>query len=160
LWVFSKSFYGFFDFKDVKLNPNELRRQGWIPTVLYGHGEPKPGVVAEKSFLAAMHNKAGRNALFTIKIGSENTLGIIKEIQRHITSHKPIHIDFQRINEKEKIEVNVSVHVIGEAPGVKNSGGILELIQREIRINCLPNDIPTSIDVDVSKLELGHGVKV
>jgi large subunit ribosomal protein L25 len=116
--------------------------------------------VNSKIFRAATHTKAGVNALFTLKFGSESTLGVIKEIQRHIIKHNPIHVDFQRINVKEKLELSVPTHPVGESPGVKNSGGILEHITREVRVRCLPDDIPVSIDIDVSKLELGHGVKV
>lgn len=146
--------------KDVKRNLNQLRKEGWVPGVLYGHGEPTPIAIDLKHFKKAIQTKAGINALFTVKVGKEAALGVIKEIQRDLLKHHPIHVDIQRINLKEKLEMNVSVHVVGEAPGVKNSGGILETIQREIRVRCLPDDIPATIDVDVSKLELGHGIKV
>jgi large subunit ribosomal protein L25 len=61
---------------------------------------------------------------------------------------------------KEKIEMMIGTHTVGEAPGVKNSGGILEHITREVRVRCLPDDIPASIDIDISHLEVGHGIKV
>jgi large subunit ribosomal protein L25 len=145
---------------NVKRNLNQLRTDGWIPAVVYGHGKPVQVAVNSKIFRAATHTKAGVNALFTLKFGSESTLGVIKEIQRHIIKHNPIHVDFQRINVKEKLELSVPTHPVGESPGVKNSGGILEHITREVRIRCLPDDIPVSIDIDVSHLEVGHGVKV
>ena len=144
----------------VKRNLSQLRQEGWIPGVLYGHGEPVAIAVNDRDLTKAMSTKAGRNALFTIKLGAENALGIVKEVQRHIISHKPIHVDFQRINVKEKIDVNVPVHSAGEAPGVKNDGGILELITREVRVRCLPDDIPASLDVDVSKLGLGQAIRL
>lgn len=143
-----------------KRNLTQLRTDGWIPGVLYGHGKPVQVAVSSKTFRAATHTKAGVNALFTLKFGGESTLAVIKEIQRHIIKHYPIHVDFQRINVKEKLEISVPTHPVGDSPGVKNSGGILEHITREIRIRCLPDDIPVSIDIDVSHLEVGHGVKV
>lgn len=143
-----------------KRNLTQLRNEGWIPAILYGHGEPVQVAVESKTFRAATHTKAGINALFTLKVGKESALGVIKEIQRHIIKHNPIHVDFQRINAKEQLEINVPTHPVGDSPGVKNSGGILEHITREIRIRCLPDDIPASIDIDVSHLEVGHGIKV
>lgn len=146
--------------KNQNRNLSQIRNEGWIPGVLYGHGKPLSVVVDSKKFRAATKTKAGTNALFTLKLGQESTLGVIKEIQRHILKHNPIHVDFQRINLKEKLEISVPAHTVGEAPGVKNSGGILEFITREIRIRCLPDDIPASIDIDVSHLELGHSIKI
>lgn len=143
-----------------KRNLNQLRSEGWIPAIVYGHGQPVQAAVESKLFKKAVHTKAGVNALFTLKVGSETTLGVIKEIQRHIIKHYPIHVDFQRINVKEKLEISVPTHTVGESPGVKNAGGILEHITREVRIRCLPDDIPASIDIDVSHLEVGHGIKV
>ncbi len=141
-------------------NLNQLRSQGWIPAVIYGHGNPESVAIEARAFQKAIHTKAGTNALFTIKLGEKKSLSVIKEIQRHILSHQPIHIDFQRVDVKQKLEVNVPTKIVGEAPGVKGSGGILEHITREIRVRCLPSDIPAAIDVDVSRHEHGHGIKV
>lgn len=146
--------------KDKKRNLNQLRGEGWIPATLYGNGEPAQVAVNDRVFSKAIHTKAGTNALFTVKFGSESSLAVIKEVQRDILKHNPIHVDFKRVNMKEKLTINVPTHTIGDAPGVKNSGGILEHITREIRVKCLPDDIPASIDIDVTKLELGHGIKV
>jgi large subunit ribosomal protein L25 len=139
---------------------NQLRREGLIPGVLYGHGDPVKIIVDAKTFHKATHGGAGTNALYTVKLGSQKDLSVIKEVQRDIITRKPIHIDFQRINIKEKLEMTIPVHTHGEAPGVKVSQGILQHIQREIRIKCLPDDIPGSIDIDISKLELHHSIKV
>jgi large subunit ribosomal protein L25 len=147
--------------KNTSHNLSQLRNEGWIPGTIYGHGDAVSiAVSARKLEKAVTGSKAGLNSLFTVKAPNETTLAVIKEVQRHFLRQNVIHVDFQRINEKEKLEVNVPAHPVGEAPGVKNSGGILEHITREIRVKCLPNDIPATIDIDVSKLELGHGVKV
>ncbi len=146
--------------KEKQGNLNQLRKEGWIPGNLYGNGKPVNIAIDAKTFAKAIHTKAGANALFNVKYGSETSLSVIKEVQRHIWKHHPIHVDLQRINMKEKLTLNIPVHITGEAPGVKNSGGILEHITREIRVKCLPDDIPATIEVDVSQLELGHGVKV
>ncbi|MCG3205398.1 MAG: 50S ribosomal protein L25 [Elusimicrobia bacterium] len=146
--------------KNTKKNLTQLRQEGWIPGSLYGNGKPVEIAIDAKTFGKAIHTKAGTNALFNVKFGTETSLSVIKEVQRHVLKHNPIHVDFQRINTKEKLSLNIPTHVVGEAPGVKNSGGILEHITREVRVRCLPEDIPVSIDIDVSKLELGHGIKV
>lgn len=146
--------------KDKKRNLNQLRSEGWIPGNLYGNGKPVDIAIEAKTFNKAIHTKAGANALFNVKYGSETSLSVIKEVQRHVWKHYPLHVDLQRINMKEKLTINIPTHIVGEAPGVKNSGGILEHITREVRVKCLPDDIPVSIDIDVTKLELGQGVKV
>ncbi len=146
--------------KDKNRNLTQLRSEGWIPGTLYGHGKPVDIAVDQKQFSKAIHTKAGTNALFTVKYGSESSLAVIKEIQRHILKHNPIHVDLMRIDTKAKLSVSVPTHISGEAPGVKNGGGILEHITREVRVRCLPDDIPVEISVDVTKLELGHGIKV
>ncbi|MBV9079662.1 MAG: 50S ribosomal protein L25 [Elusimicrobia bacterium] len=145
----------------VKRNLSQLRAEGWIPGTLYGHGEAQDVAVNHRTLQKALHgNKAGLNALFTLKTPSETTLAVIKELQRHYLRQTPIHIDFQRINVKEKLDVSVPSHVIGESPGVKNDGGVLEQITREIRVRCLPDDIPATIDINVSQLGLGQAIKV
>lgn len=146
--------------KKAQLGVNQMRRSGLIPGVIYGHGDPVKIIVDAKTFNKAIHGSAGTNALFTVKLGSKKDLSVIKEVQRDIFTRQPIHVDFQRINIKEKLEVTVAIHVQGEAPGVKVSHGILQYVTREVRIRCLPDDIPASIDVDVSKLELHHSIRV
>jgi len=146
--------------KTAAVGVNQLRKSGLIPGVIYGHGDPLKIAVDAKTFNKAIHGSAGTNALFTVKLGSKKDLSIIKEVQRDIFTRQPIHVDFLRINLKEKLEVTVPIHLHGEAPGVKLSHGILQQITREVRIRCLPDDIPALIDLDVSKLELHHSIKV
>jgi len=147
--------------KDKVRNLGELRREGWIPGTLYGHGDAVSISVNLRTLEKAVHSsKAGLNSLFNVTAPGEKTLAVIKEVQRHYLRQTAIHIDFQRISLKEKLEVAVPTHPTGESPGVKNSGGVLEHITREIRVRCLPDDIPASIDVDVTVLELGDGIKV
>ncbi len=147
--------------KTVTRNLSQLRKEGWIPGTLYGHGEPVSIAVSYRTLEKAVHStKAGLNALFNVKAPGETTVAVIKEVQRHYLRQNPLHVDFLRINMNEKLEVTVPVHAVGDSPGVKNSGGILEFITREIRVKCLPDDIPASIDVDATKLELGDEVKV
>ena len=147
--------------KNVTRSVAQLRLEGWIPATIYGQGNPASIAVNYRTIEKAIHSsKAGHNALFTIKAPGETSVAVIKEIQRDVLRHNAIHIDFQRIDLKKKLELAVPTHTVGEATGVKNSGGVLEHITREVRVKCLPDDIPSSIDIDVTALEVGHGVKV
>ncbi len=137
-----------------------VRAGGRVPGVFYGHSEkPLALSVVEKSF-GEMLASGGANVLVTLKFGDMSKTAIVKDIQRDVLTQRPIHIDFQAISMKEKIEVNVPVHILGIAPGVKLSGGILEHIIRELKVSCLPGDIPQAVNADVSALEIGDGISV
>ena len=146
---------------DTKGAIKTMRRQGRVPAVAYGaHESPLAVSVDEKSLQSVLHSERGRNALMTLKVADETYPVLIKEIQRDAITRAILHVDFHRISLKQKIEASVPVHVKGEAPGVKLSGGVLEHIIRDIRVRCLPADIPPSLDVDVSTLQIGQSIRV
>jgi large subunit ribosomal protein L25 len=95
-----------------------------------------------------------------LKVGGKAETVLLKELQRDFLTHAVIHADFQRISMTDKLEVNVPLHITGEAPGVKLGGGILEHVLREVRVSCLPSDIPDGLNVDVSRLQLNQGLKI
>lgn len=137
-----------------------MRRQGRVPGVAYGDNEgPVTLSVDERSLQAALRSERGRNALITLQIDGGSHAVLVKDLQRHPITRAFRHVDFQRVSLKKKIETLVPVHTKGEAPGVKVGGGILEHVVREIRVRCLPSDIPASLDVDVSALQIGQGFK-
>src|ERR1700690_3336115 len=104
-----------------------MRTKGRIPGVAYGDKEkPVTLTIDEKSVQTILHSKGGRNALISLKIGGASHAVLIKEIQRHPITRALWHVDFQRISLKKKIETKVPLSVIGEAPGVKVGGGVLE----------------------------------
>jgi large subunit ribosomal protein L25 len=138
-----------------------LKKEGKIPAVLYGGKEKSVALsVDAKKFEKMLQTEKSSAMLVNLKIGAESKTAIIKDIQRDIISQRPIHIDFQAISLTDTIEVGVHLHIQGEAPGVKLGGGILEHIIRDVRVKCLPTDIPKVINVDVSKLEIGHALYV
>jgi large subunit ribosomal protein L25 len=138
-----------------------LKREGRIPAILYGAKEKSVALSVDgKKFEKALASEQSSNLLVNLKFGSESKTAIVKEIQRDIISQKPIHIDFQSISLKDKIEVSVHLHITGEAPGVKLGGGILEHIIRDVKVKCLPTDIPKAINIDVSKMEINQAVYV
>jgi large subunit ribosomal protein L25 len=138
-----------------------LRAKGMVPAIFYGHEEKNISMAVDaRQFDLLLRSGSGSNTLLNLKMGDVAKTAIIKEIQRDVITQKPIHIDFLAVSLKEKIEVNVPLHIVGIAPGVKLGGGILEHILREVRVLCLPQDIPAAINVDVSALEINQGFAV
>ena len=152
--------------KRSTIGKNEARREralGKIPAVVYGSKKPTvPVSVDRKALTDAFRGGGGENAIFLLKLaGTEQARHVmIKELQRDPVSRKALHIDFVRIEMTEKIRVKVSVEVVGVASGVKNEGGILDFVTREIEIECLPGNIPKHIPVDVTALAIGDAVRV
>ncbi len=146
--------------KGTKKVLSTLRAESRIPAVVYG-GEKAPISVAlsEKEFMAA-RRKGGANAILRLKHAKGEETVVVKELQRHPVTDRPVHADFQRISLTQKIEAKVPLNIVGEAPGVKTSGGMMSIDMRELRIKALPTAIPQHIDIDVSKLELHQGIAV
>jgi len=139
---------------------SQLRRDGKVPAVAYGDNEPSITLtVNEKSLQSAIHSERGRNALITLKIGTSSHAVLVKALDRHPITRAIRHVDLQRVSLKKKFEAMVPIHVKGEAPGVKLGGGILEHVLREIRVRCLPTDIPAEFIADVSALQINTGLK-
>lgn len=146
--------------KGTKKELSGLRSTRMIPAVVYGGDKPPVSVVVSEKDLTKATKSGGANAILHLKHAKGEDTVILKVMQRHAVSLAPIHADFQRISLKEKIEVKVPIHVVGEAPGVKLHGGILEHVLRELRVRALPTAIPQKIDIDVSSLELNQNVLV
>lgn len=136
-----------------------LRAAGRVPAVIYGlEDKPVSISVDSKEILAVYKNDA--NAVITLKHDGKEDTVIIKSIQRHPVTNKFHHLDFQRISLTEKVEVKVPVKLVGEAPGVKLQGGLLEHNLRELLVFSLPMDIPHEIEVDISKLNINESIRV
>jgi large subunit ribosomal protein L25 len=139
----------------------KARASGHIPAVLYGHGEtPIPVSVQAREFDLALRGHAGGNPIVNLSVAGGDYTALIRAVQYHPVSHDILHLDFQHISLTETIEVKVGVHLTGLAIGVKDGGGILETILRDIEVRCLPTAIPSSIEVDVSHLNIGDSVHV
>jgi large subunit ribosomal protein L25 len=146
-----------------KNEARRTRREGRVPAVLYG-GDGKqatPIAVAPKALLKILHSESGQNTLIALKLaGAGDTRVLVKDFQLDPVTHEVLHADFYRIAMDRMLQVTIPVTVHGEPKGVKQQGGVLEFIRREIVIECLPADIPESVDVDVSELMLHQGVRV
>jgi large subunit ribosomal protein L25 len=137
-----------------------LRRSGQVPGVLYGGaGEPVPFAVAERTL---RHALAAKGAVLELSIdGAAGTPAVLKDSQRHPVRGEIMHIDLLRVDLNVAIEATVPVVLINDekAPGIVE-GGILEHVTRELRIEALPNDIPESIEVDVSRMEMNATIQL
>jgi large subunit ribosomal protein L25 len=147
-----------------KGSARQARMRGLVPAVLYGEGEePRPLLVDYKEFYTVIHTTAGENVILDLKVegsGREACKAIVREIQWHPVRRDILHIDFQHISMTKEITVDVHVEVEGESVGVKTKGGILELILREVEVECLPANIPDKIVVDVTNLDVGDSLQV
>lgn len=139
----------------------KARAAGQIPGVIYGHGEtPRAVTIDGREFSTAMRSHKGGNAIVNLKVGDGEYTALVRDAQIDPLSRAILHLDFQHISLTETIEVEVPVHPVGLALGVKDGGGILELITRQLEVRCLPTAIPQGIDIDVSALEIGGSIHV
>ncbi len=148
---------------------NEARRTraaGLIPAVLYGgtvaDGKPvaRPISVDPKTLMNIMHSESGVNTLIGLSLGDEDVRVLVKEYQLDPITHRLLHVDFFRVAMDRVLTVKVPVTVKGEAKGVKQQGGLLDIVHREVEVECLPSDIPEHIEVDVADLMLGQAVRL
>ena len=146
-----------------KNEARRTRREGKVPAVLYG-GDGKgatPISVAPKALLKILHSDAGQNTLIALKLaGAGDARVLVKDFQLDPITHAVLHADFYRVAMDKLLQVTIPVVVHGEPKGVKQQGGLVEFIRRDIEIECLPADIPEHIDVDISELMLHEGVRV
>jgi large subunit ribosomal protein L25 len=150
-----------------KNEARRTRREGRVPAVVYGaSGEGAtttalPIAVEPKALLKILHSESGANTLISLKMaGSGDAKVLVKEFQLDPLTHQVLHADFYRVAMDRVIQVTIPVIVKGEPKGVKQQGGVLELIRREIEIECLPGDIPEHVEVDASELMLHQGIRV
>jgi large subunit ribosomal protein L25 len=149
-----------------KNEARRTRRDGKVPAVVYGgstDGPPTATAIAvePKALLKILHSESGANTLISLKLaGAGDTKVLVKHFQLDPLTHQVLHADFYRVAMDRVIQVTIPVIVKGEPRGVKQQGGVLELIRREIEIECLPGDIPENVEVDASELMLNQGIRV
>jgi large subunit ribosomal protein L25 len=144
-------------------NAGRLRQQGKIPVVLYGGdaGKTESLSVDPKALSKILHSDSGVNTLISLKFDGAGDLRVlVKEYQLDPVSHKLLHVDFYRVAMDKVLRVTVPIHLTGESKGVKDEGGIVDFVNRDLDVECLPADIPEHITVDISSLMLHDGVRV
>lgn len=140
-----------------------LRRMGRIPAVVYGKGKKSVPVSIDPVRLKEiLSSETGENTLFSMIIAGrkEKSTAMIKEFQKDPVTDDIIHADLIMIDIKKSIEVDVPIHLEGTPSGVKEQGGILDFIVREVKVSCLPTDIPENITLDVSQLSIGQHLSI
>ena len=138
-----------------------LRRSGRIPGTVYGaNKEPQSISLSHDDVLHQLDREAFYSSILTINIDAEREQVVLKDLQRHPYKPEILHIDFLRIDEKQKITMRVPLHFINEhlCPGVKSGGGVVSRVMTELEISCLPGDLPEYIDVDLANVELGETI--
>jgi large subunit ribosomal protein L25 len=149
-----------------KFNKNHARRvrvAGQIPAVVYGAGqEPVAVAVDPKVVTRILHSESGHNTIFDLNV--ENAGGVIKAMivdwQNEPIKGKLLHIDIKRIAMDKLMRVSVPIHLVGTPVGVKSQGGILDHVLREVEVECLPANIPSHLDIDVTGLALNGAIHV
>ncbi|MBI1740257.1 MAG: 50S ribosomal protein L25 [Acidobacteriales bacterium] len=145
-------------------NKNAARRVragGKIPAVVYGAGKDTAVIAVDpRQVLRILKSESGHNTIFDLALGSDRVKAMIVDWQFEPIKGKLLHVDLQRIAMDKKLTVTVPILLKGEAEGVKQQGGILEQLLREVELECLPGDIPKAIEADISHLVFGVDLRV
>ena len=139
-----------------------LRRNGVVPAVLYGGTQPESVAVDPRAVLRIIHGHEGSTQLLTLKFegDSRSRMAIIRDLQFDPVTERLLHVDLQEVTADRAITVRVAVHPVGEAAGVKEQKGILNVVLHELDVSCLPTQIPDRIDADVTALMIGDVLTV
>ena len=150
--------------REGKFNKNAARRvraAGRLPGVVYGAAEPAVAVELDpKQMLKILHSESGHNTIFDLDVAGAKAKAMIVDWQFEPIKDKLIHVDLKRIALDKAMRAEVPVSLVGTAYGVRVEGGVLDQVLREVEIECLPGDIPASIDVDVTELKVGGAIRV
>jgi large subunit ribosomal protein L25 len=138
-----------------------LRGTGQIPAVVYGTGGDPLAIQVDDRKVHRLIKSSGENAVFLLRLqGTDQSRHtMIREIQWDPLTGKLVHIDFQRVKMDEVVRVHVPIELVGTPLGVKNEGGLVDFVTREIEVECLPGDIPDRISFDISELHVGQHVE-
>ncbi len=144
-----------------KNHARRLRVAGQIPAVVYGgSSEPLAVAVSPKALSKILHSETGENTLITLEVDGTSTVVIVKDYLLQPVTHTLLHADFYRVDMAKRITVKVPVILQGEPRGVKQQGGTLDFVHRDVEIESLPADIPDNITIDVREMMIGDGVYV
>lgn len=140
-----------------------IRNEGFVPAVVYKEGKETVSLkINEKELLRALNTKAGTNVLIGLKIGAgdktKDRTVLIKEVQHHPIKDRILHVDFKEISLTDKLTIDVPIVTKGEAEGVVKEEGVLEHVLWEVKVECLPTDIPEKIEIDVTSLKIGDSI--
>jgi large subunit ribosomal protein L25 len=138
-----------------------LRRDGKVPAILYGgHLEARALTLSHQKLALMLENERFYSTILSLRVGDQTQAAILKDVQRHPYKNAIVHIDFQRVEENEKIRIAIPLHFknAATAPGVKSQGGLVSHMRTEVEVTCLPKDLPEFIEVDLGNLELNESI--
>ena len=144
--------------RDTKKNPKQYLKEWYVPAELYGKGIENIHVAVNQKEFTDVLKAAGESTIIELVLERENKKEevhpvLIYETQRHYLSHQPIHIDFYQVQKGQKIKTHIPIEFVGESPAVKNLGGVLVKNMDEVEVEALPQDLPRSFIVDITKLD-------
>ena len=135
------------------------RGEGNIPAVVYGLGmDPVSVEIDAREFTNALKTEAGSNVIFNLEIGKEKYTALAREIQKHVYRNEFLHVDFVQVDLSQTVDADVQVNFTGIPMGVKEEGGVVQTVNSTITITALPTNIPTSLDLDISELNVGDNL--
>jgi large subunit ribosomal protein L25 len=139
-----------------------LRRTGQVPAILYGGAQPVNVAVVPRDIYRLVHGREGSTQLLRVSFAEsgESRMVIIRDLQYDPVSENLLHVDLQEVAMDRPIQVSVAVHHVGDAVGVRETFGILEMILREVQVSCLPGNIPAILEADVTSLRIGDVLTV
>lgn len=138
-----------------------LRHEGKVPAILYGgHSEARALTLSHQKLLIMLDNERFYSTILNLKVGDQTQPAILKDVQRHPYKNAIVHIDFQRVEDNQKIRISIPLHFVNAAiaPGVKTQGGIVSHMRNDVEVSCLPKDLPEFIEVDLSSLGLNESI--
>jgi large subunit ribosomal protein L25 len=140
----------------------KLRSTGRVPAVLYGHGEQPRALSVDAHALGLLIGAVNvENTIVTLDIDGEGPQDVLlREVQMHPYKPEPLHVDFFHVNARETLHVRIPVRLHGTPVGVHTDGGVLDQVLYEVEVECLPGNIPDSVDIDIAHLALGESVRV
>ena len=138
-----------------------LRREGKVPAILYGgHSDARTLTLSHQKLMIMLENERFYSTILSLKVGDQSQAAILKDVQRHPFKNAVVHVDFQRVEDNQKIRISIPLHFVGAAvaPGVKTQGGIVSHLRNDVDVTCLPKDLPEFIEVDLSGLSLNESI--
>jgi large subunit ribosomal protein L25 len=138
-----------------------LRRTGKVPAIVYGANEKAQVIELDhKAIFLQLRHEAFHSSILQMNIDGKKQNVLLRDVQMHPWKQEVLHIDFQRVDAKQKIHMRVPLHFINEevAPGVKLGGGVVNHVMTDVEVSCLPADLPEYLEVDIGALELGDSL--
>ncbi len=144
--------------RDPSVHVNQLRRQGLVPAVMYGHNIPAESIQVERIHLDKAVRQGALTHLTTLDLGARQVAVLIKELQRHPVKRNPLHVDFYQVSMTEAIEIDIPVKLIGALPSSLGSDYVLVHNMETVTVSCLPGNIPDALTIDISKFSAEHHI--